>query len=422
MSQVSIIGGTIWGNRGAEAMLVTIINQLRVHRGDTLFNVYSYYPDIDRKLISDKDVSVYSATPLSLIIMLPVAILYCIFRLVRLQKVFHGFFPLPLRRIAESRVLIDISGVSYMDGRERFLPYNILINVQAFLVGIPVVKFAQGLGPLKHLLTRIAARVFLRQCDFICARGKITYGHLVEFFGQKIQYRKCMDVAFLHVVGNSLSHENEEYLTQLLLDIAATRNAGGVVVGVCPNSLLVSKGVFEGVAYIEVISEAINELLNQGINVVLFPNATREKAPGTLRNNDLPVIKVILEKIAPLAKGSTCKLFVVEKDINADGIKQVIALSDVLVVSRFHAMIGALSLAKPLIVIGWSHKYLEVLSEFGLERNCYDYSSLTGSLAHKVNDMLAHKEEYHRIIKIELPRVMAEAQWQIDFVCERYLS
>ena len=37
-----------------------------------------------------------------------------------------------------------------------------------------------------------------------------------------------------------------------------------------------------------------------------------------------------------------------------------------IVTSRFHAMISALVERTPLLVVGWSHKYGEVLAQFGL--------------------------------------------------------
>jgi len=39
---IGIIGGTIWGNRGAESMLVTTIGMLRQSQPDAQFVVFSY--------------------------------------------------------------------------------------------------------------------------------------------------------------------------------------------------------------------------------------------------------------------------------------------------------------------------------------------------------------------------------------------
>jgi len=52
---------------------------------------------------------------------------------------------------------------------------------------------------------------------------------------------------------------------------------------------------------------------------------------------------------------------------------------DVVPVSRFHAMVGALSLAVPASVLDWSHKYAEVMARFGLEVNVIDYKVLEGA-------------------------------------------
>ena len=63
---ISIIGGTIWGNRGAESMLVTVIGKLRQVHPAARFNVFSYYPAKDRELVTDQSVTILSGKPISL--------------------------------------------------------------------------------------------------------------------------------------------------------------------------------------------------------------------------------------------------------------------------------------------------------------------------------------------------------------------
>jgi polysaccharide pyruvyl transferase WcaK-like protein len=49
-------------------------------------------------------------------------------------------------------------------------------------------------------------------------------------------------------------------------------------------------------------------------------------------------------------------------------------------VSRFHAMIAALSAKQPVIVLGWSHKYKEVMDSFELGSLVYDYKQADFSI------------------------------------------
>jgi polysaccharide pyruvyl transferase WcaK-like protein len=64
---ISIIGGTVWGNRGAESMLTTTIGMIRKDFPDAKFYVYSYLPKKDRELITDKNIIILSGKPSSLV-------------------------------------------------------------------------------------------------------------------------------------------------------------------------------------------------------------------------------------------------------------------------------------------------------------------------------------------------------------------
>ena len=74
---IGIIGGTIWGNRGAESMLATTIGELREKLPVSEFNVFTYYPQKDSQLVNQNRVNILNASPLSLAtIAFPFALLY----------------------------------------------------------------------------------------------------------------------------------------------------------------------------------------------------------------------------------------------------------------------------------------------------------------------------------------------------------
>ena len=60
----------------------------------------------------------------------------------------------------------------------------------------------------------------------------------------------------------------------------------------------------------------------------------------------------------------------------AEEIREYIGRCRFLVASRFHAMIGALQRKVPVLLVGWSHKYKEVLDMFGLGSYAADYADL----------------------------------------------
>ena len=59
----SVIAATIYGNRGAEAMLETVVGRLREQRPDAHFHAFTYYPADDQRLLRAGHVSLHSSTP-----------------------------------------------------------------------------------------------------------------------------------------------------------------------------------------------------------------------------------------------------------------------------------------------------------------------------------------------------------------------
>ncbi len=57
-------------------------------------------------------------------------------------------------------------------------------------------------------------------------------------------------------------------------------------------------------------------------------------------------------------------------------IRELISQCRILVASRFHAMIGALEKETPVLLIGWSHKYEEVLDMFHIGEYAIDYKKM----------------------------------------------
>ena len=178
----SLIAATVHGNRGAEAMLETSIGRIRDRFPDARFTLFSYYPEKDRELdprqrreraVVDPRLPRWRAVP-------AVAARGAVRALA--SAACPRFFPRSVRELAESAALIDLAGVSFIDGREKFLPFNILTILPAMLLGTPVFKMAQAIGPFKHPLNRFASKL-LWHCALVVARGDVT---LVAHGGDRV--------------------------------------------------------------------------------------------------------------------------------------------------------------------------------------------------------------------------------------------
>lgn len=392
-------------------MLETVIGRLREEDSSLRFHVFSYYPEDDARLLRSEGVSLQSSTPLALVAwLLPWSLVFGLLRLVFGRGV-GKVAPRAVRALLESEALVDLAGVSFIDGREKFLPFNVLTLLPAWLLGTPIVKLPQAVGPFRKPVNRMLAAWILPRCRILWARGGKTFQHLQDSGFPGLRFLQADDIAFNHKDGYSLTEEAGGALEQLFAKLAAARNAGSArgVIGICPSSVLAVKARKDGGNYEAVLAGLVRDLSRDGFLVALFPNATRARDGEAERNNDLPLLRRVMALADDGQLPSAPIAF--DLDMNAAGIKRVIAAMDIVLVSRFHAMVGALSLGVPAAVLGWSHKYAEVMARFDLEANVMDYKQLSSEqLRANVNHVFASRDAMRAVIKERLPMVKASAE------------
>jgi polysaccharide pyruvyl transferase WcaK-like protein len=317
--------------------------------------------------------------------------------------------------------LVDLAGVSFIDGREKFLPFNLLTIWPAMLLGVPVFKLSQALGPFDHLRTKLASRTLWR-CRMVVPRGAGTFAHLRDAgFPAALTY-PAPDVAFGFEARDSLSREGDDEIATLVGEMHSARQAGTRVFGLCPSSVIASMADAQGWDYVGFLAEVVEGLLDAGLAVLLFPNATRAATPDKARNNDLPLIAAVAQRVADRTTDSAVldRLLAVRGDVNAACIRQLIESCDAVAVAKFHAMVGALTAGVPVVVMGWSHKYAEVMDEFGLTEWVFDYSEKDAvAFFARCEALLDSREQVAESIRAELPRVRAASIAQFDELLRR---
>lgn len=418
---ISIIGGTLWGNRGAQSMLETTIGVLRESFPDACFNIFSYYPKKDRALVSGARVTVLSATPLSLITRhLVGALAGALLKAAGLKVPRRGFFRIAAA-LSESDALLDIGGITFSDGREKFLLFNILCIWPAMLLGVPVVKMAQALGPFRGALNRRCARVFLPRCRRIFARGDQTAKYLSDVGLAGARYEASADIAFLYQPDHSLTRENENLVDALAGWMRQQKERGKKVIVLSPSTLVENQSRRKGMDYAENFFAAMRALGGAGYAFVFMPNATRAGSDKA-HNNDLLTImnwKNRAESGALPAEILAAANWV-DFDINAAGIRRIIAGGDLLVTSRYHAMISGLCLAVPTLVLGWGHKYRETMREFNLETYSLDFGESADELAGLIRSALGQTAKIRDKIAAQQERVASLAKKQFTFLEELF--
>jgi len=417
--EAAIVGGSIWGNRGAEAMLETTIAQIRQVAPDTVFNVYTIYPERDPLLVSDEKIRFLSGKPLVFALRyFPLALLHKLLGLLRVR------LPLPesLAHMKGSCCLLDMGGITFSDGRTLQLLYNVFSIWPAMLLDVPVIKLSQAMGPFEQLINRILARHFLPKCDRIFARGEITAEHLRTLNLNRDKYDRAADIAFLYQPENSLSEENEDKLAELAAKLDERRQAGIGMVSIIPSSLVFDRTAGEAGDYAAKLLAIIAAACREDNQVVVLPNASRAGS-GKVMNNDLIVIDALRDRAArDLPRELLEKLHWVDLDINARGIRTLVGKTDVLVTSRFHGMVAGLSLCVPTMVIGWSHKYRETLADFGMDGYAINYEAGLDQTLSLFRGFWQDREQIKSQLEKNIAKVRASASVQFEDLCERRID
>lgn len=412
--QISLIGATLAGNRGAEAMIATTIGRIREAMPDSRFVIHSYFPEEDRRICEDLAVEVVGAGPAALVLKyFPFAIADRTLGFVGLNWP-RAFMPRGPRELAKSNTLVDLSGISFSDGREKFIPFNVLNNWPAMLFRVPVVRLSQGLGLFNGWLNRVSAKWMLGRSEKVFARGEGSFEATKALeLGDRLAL--APDIAFSFRNEDSLSTENPEYEAEVLRELEAFVVRGQKILALSVSSVVHKKCAKRGIDYVAAMTEVAEGLVDRGLGVLIYPNATRE-GTDSLHNNDLPLVTEIWRGVSEERRAQVVPI---QRDLNTASLRNVLEPVDCMVASRFHAMISALSMGKPIMVLGWGHKYQEVLQQFGIERWCFDFSDLrTDLLLDRIDGFLAAQDEIRMNIDAHLSEVKSASEAQFKWLNE----
>ncbi len=409
---IAITAACFSGNKGAAAMLQSSIKQLKERYGERLdILLMSTYPSADRKLIAEMpekydNIRVVNTKPEKLLfIAFPLAILYSFLRFIpflgklfRMNKIIKAY--------SQADIVIDEAGISFVDSRGFIMnTYAFVCAAVPMLCGVPVVKYSQALGTFKNGWNKFLAKWILPKIKLICARGEITRDNLAGI-GITKNVKLCADGAF--------SMPDSEYWAEKVDELCkADSFYNDNVVALSISSVVQGKCEKKGVDYKGCMIKFTDWLNSQGYNVLLIANAAREGSQKP-RNNDLMICTEVYE-----AAQNKDMVRWYPREMAPEEIRELLGCSKCLVASRFHAMIGALEKCTPVLLIGWSHKYKEVLDMFGLGEYAADFSSLElETLKEKFNAFMTDNDAIRGKIKENLPEVLESSRDNIRYISE----
>lgn len=396
---VVALGAAISANKGAASMLYALVDSIdQVLPGAGVVSL-STYPDADRRENQSPNLEIIDYRPLSMAaVHFPLALLAAAVRLL------GGSGELfirtrALRTLRDSAVVADLAGISFSDGRGvPTLIYNALMTSVPLLLGVPVVKCSQAVGPFAEAMTRWTANLILPRVASVVARGSRTYDHLRGLGLANVV--EGADLAFLMAVDER--HEKE---ARALVSVLSGRpffvvSASSVVEELCAE---------HGLDYVDLMAGLVDRLVAEtGSAAVLVAHSARPgQGPG--RMNDLPVVRGIANRLA-----GRSGVHLIDESLDPRVLRALIGDSRFLLASRFHAMISGLATQTPTVVIGWSHKYREVMAEFGLERYVVQFSDFNSDALLALSlELSANRDEIAEQIGLAIPAVQASSNVSI---------
>lgn len=250
-------------------------------------------------------------------------------------------------------MMIDISGFSYSDQwgykptkHAAFLAsYYKKRNKKVFLM-------PQAFGPFETDAIRLEIQKLINFTDRVWVRDKRSYEYLIKAVGENTKIRRAPDITQNFKVTSNAQQKFYKQKSRL---------------AIIPNVRMKAATSFQNITeYVGILEQAASSPKIEETVVIIHDD--------TGEDYDLVRTSTKLRKL------------IVINLSDAEELKKKISEFDLVISSRYHGLIAALSQNIPVISIGWSHKYVELMNEYGLEKyhisdNATDVNMLINELS-----------------------------------------
>jgi len=319
-------------NRGAELMLICVINEIKKEYPQAKFvlEANTSYEERSKHQVYQKFNTRFKGLDFGFV----------------LEKIIPKTFFKKYGLILDSEIniIIDASGFAYSDQWGALKAYNRLARdiVKHKKLGKKVILMPQAFGPFEDdVLKKYMARI-VKNSDLIFARDDKSF----EFLSELDPFNKLKIAPdFTNLIKGSVP----KWFLPTDKDVCFITN-----------SKIIEKGGSEQANnYIPFMTKLIGFSQNSGMNpYILLHEGEKDLALAEEINNALD---------------NPVKIY---KTSDALEIKGIIGSSRICVSSRFHGLVSALSQGVPVIATGWSHKYRMLLSDYGCQNYIVDASEV----------------------------------------------
>lgn len=254
------------------------------------------------------------------------------------------FTPTSIRRYFKQRfgivseadvdVVLDASGFSYGDQwSDLILRQTAQEIVRLKKQGKSYIFLPQSLGPFTRKNNRKYAKIAFEHADLVFARELPSYENISSLTDNNDNLYRAPD--FTNLIEPSPNVDWDKYKDHIVF---------------IPNSKMLSnknKLTWWRDNYISTFVNLAQRALTQGEKVVILNHSGKD---------DLILCNDIREQLS-----AGVDIINIE---SALGVKSIIKQAKLVICSRFHGCVSALSQGVPCIATGWSHKYKELFMEY----------------------------------------------------------
>ncbi|PRD41624.1 dTDP-4-dehydrorhamnose 3,5-epimerase [Phyllobacterium phragmitis] len=309
-------------------------------------------------------------------------------------------------RIARKLDLIIIPGTGILDDfceSPLGWPYVIFRWCLAARLGGAKLAFVSiGAGPIRHPLSRIFMKSAARMACYRSYRDQPSYSFMKGIGLDVARDRVYGDLAF----GLPVPEESR-------LSTASVMTVGVGVMAYSGWKKEGSDGEAIYRAYLQKMSDFVAWLLAQGMAVRLLTGGVVDRqAIGDL----LAIVNSGPEN------GASCKIVAEEMSSLHDLMRQIVQ-TDLVVATRYHNVICALSTGRPAISLGYAEKNDELLIRTGLAEFCHHVETFdTEALEMQFSSMLERYQELKHKVRYGVETFRAQLMEQEDLLRDKLMG
>jgi polysaccharide pyruvyl transferase WcaK-like protein len=183
------------------------------------------------------------------------------------------------------------------------------------------------------------------------------------------------------------------------------------LIGISPNLRVYERtpGLEKDNVYFKTLLALANHCIERlNADVIFIPNEVFP--PGIETKDDRYLCRLLMKFI-----GNRERCFFADQYYSAAEVDTIISSVDILISSRFHALIFGFLHEKPVMAISWSHKYKELFSLFDLEDFVMESNDMErDGVVRLLDRLVTEKENIKKKIGTNLPGLKIKAREMFD--------